>query len=172
VKCSTCHAECTTGAFFCSRCGCAISSQGQPSPAATAAPDRRLPNAYPYPESLVAWKAVKTRNLKAAFIWGGLGVAAAVAVGFAMGGLEAALNGELTLGAFAAFATLIATTWVVTWVHRVSSRDYYLLPHARDASGEHRCIFCGNRGIYRRGQYKTNNTLSSCSKCQQHLFTE
>ncbi len=53
----------------------------------------------------------------------------------------------------------------------MNSSIYYSIPWAKDAKG-HRCIFCGNRGIYRSTPYKTNSTICSCSKCRNFLFYE
>lgn len=49
--------------------------------------------------------------------------------------------------------------------------DYYSIPGSKDSNGEHRCIHCGHRGIYRHGEYKTNNEHAKCSKCKEHLWT-
>lgn len=51
--------------------------------------------------------------------------------------------------------------------------DYYSIPGSRDDSGNHRCIRCGNRGIFRKGEYKTANKYANCSKsdCSEPLFS-
>ena len=49
---------------------------------------------------------------------------------------------------------------------------YYTIPGSRDGSGHHRCIGCGNRGIYRSGVYKSNTTHVNCSKCGRHFWSE
>ncbi len=51
-----------------------------------------------------------------------------------------------------------------------SEQEYYSIPGTKDGSGEHRCIYCGHRGIYRHGQYKTNNEYADCSKCKKNLW--
>jgi hypothetical protein len=48
---------------------------------------------------------------------------------------------------------------------------YYTIPGSRDGSGHHRCIKCGNRGIYRSGEYKSNVTHVNCSKCGRHFWS-
>lgn len=53
--------------------------------------------------------------------------------------------------------------------------QYYRLPGARCDNGDHRCVHCGSRsaegrGIYTRGQYKSNNKFHECSKCKELLF--
>ncbi len=53
----------------------------------------------------------------------------------------------------------------------LTPREYYSLPGS-SSGGEHRCIFCGSRGIYRKGEYKTDNTYARCPKCKEGLFLE
>lgn len=53
----------------------------------------------------------------------------------------------------------------------MSEGDYYTIPGSRDDNGKHRCIHCGHVGIYRKGEYKTNNTHAQCSSCATHLWT-
>jgi hypothetical protein len=47
--------------------------------------------------------------------------------------------------------------------------EYYSLPHSK-ANGHHRCIFCGAKGIYRKGQYASNYVYSRCTKCSGNLY--
>lgn len=53
-----------------------------------------------------------------------------------------------------------------------SSTLYYEIEGSRDAQGKHRCIKCGGRGIWRKGQYKSNDVYCYCSKCQFGLWKE
>lgn len=53
----------------------------------------------------------------------------------------------------------------------ISRDNYYALPGARNGDGEHQCVYCGNRGIYVRGQYRTNYRHHNCSRCKQYLYT-
>ncbi|WP_390213924.1 hypothetical protein [Undibacterium danionis] len=48
--------------------------------------------------------------------------------------------------------------------------QYYSIPGSRNEHGHHRCVFCGNRGIYKHGQYKSNSTWHDCSKCGENLY--
>lgn len=50
--------------------------------------------------------------------------------------------------------------------------EYYRIPGSAYPNGDHRCIFCGNKGIWRQGEYKGNSTYARCSKCQESLFVE
>jgi len=65
---------------------------------------------------------------------------------------------------FAVFALLLMNK-------RVSEDEYYGLPGSRGSDGGHRCIHCGHRGIYVRGEYRTNFRHHNCSKCKTNLFT-
>lgn len=51
----------------------------------------------------------------------------------------------------------------------LSQQEYYGLPGSRD-NGKHRCVMCGHPGIYKHGQYKSDNVFSDCSKCEAQLF--
>jgi hypothetical protein len=53
---------------------------------------------------------------------------------------------------------------------RLSSVEYYRIPYSRGDDGKHRCIWCGSRGIYKHGEYKTDNVYHDCSKCGVGLY--
>ncbi len=55
-----------------------------------------------------------------------------------------------------------------SWHHK----DYLRIPGSTDDKGEHRCIHCGHKGIYRSTIYKTNTTLANCASCRKHLWQE
>ena len=59
----------------------------------------------------------------------------------------------------------------VAYYARWDEGDYYTVPGSKDINGEHRCIWCGHRGIYRHGEYRTNNEHAACSKCKTSLWT-
>lgn len=54
----------------------------------------------------------------------------------------------------------------------LSKGEYYAFRGSRLDNGKHRCVFCGGRGIYRRGEYKSDNRYAYCSKCESPLFAE
>lgn len=54
----------------------------------------------------------------------------------------------------------------------LSAKAYYRLPGTQGVDGEHRCVMCGWRGIYRSTIYKTQTVTASCAKCKTHLFNE
>lgn len=53
----------------------------------------------------------------------------------------------------------------------VSSDEYYAVTGSRNGEGEHQCVHCGHRGIYVRGEYRTNYRHHNCSRCKQYLYT-
>jgi hypothetical protein len=55
---------------------------------------------------------------------------------------------------------------------QLNSSEYRALPDALNQHGEHQCLFCGGRGIYKSTIYRTNTVLCKCSKCKKHLFNE
>jgi hypothetical protein len=54
----------------------------------------------------------------------------------------------------------------------VSEVEYRGLPGSRDAFGKHRCVYCGKRGVYKRGAYASNSTWHECTGCRKHLFVD
>lgn len=52
-----------------------------------------------------------------------------------------------------------------------SEREYYSVPGSMDTDGNHRCIFCGNKGIYHHGKYKSYVKYADCSKCKKNLWS-
>jgi hypothetical protein len=71
----------------------------------------------------------------------------------------------LALCLFPLFFLVDANRWL-------RKSEYYEIPGSSTPRGEHRCIFCGGRGIYRKGQYKSNAKFASCSKCSAPHFAE
>jgi hypothetical protein len=57
-------------------------------------------------------------------------------------------------------------------VNGVCGIEYRTLPGSTDASGKHRCVYCGHRGVYRSGEYKTSSTWHQCTGCRKHLFVD
>jgi predicted RNA-binding Zn-ribbon protein involved in translation (DUF1610 family) len=77
----------------------------------------------------------------------------------------------LTAGAIVGF--LVFTLWALLWgPGMLNVSEYYTVPGSRDADGEHRCISCGHRGIYRKGEYRSNTVEAHCSKCGFHFWNE
>lgn len=57
----------------------------------------------------------------------------------------------------------------------LTHRQYYSIPGSKFDNGDHRCIYCGNRGsngrgIYTHGQYKSHKKFHDCSKCSKNLY--
>ena len=67
---------------------------------------------------------------------------------------------------------LVSIKFLINPNHWLCSSKYYSFPGSRFQDGKHRCIFCGAKGIYRKGEYKTNNKYAYCSKCESPLFIE
>lgn len=161
MKCFACNTICVQDAKFCLNCGHDLAKTSASQPRQSAPSSRHQANPYPYQASLAEWRDLKAKKLKNTFLLGSLVLFTAFAVWVMTG-----------FGFAGQIVTLIACIWTVLLTHRVSQKNYYALPHALDQEGEHRCIFCGGRGIYRKGVYKSTTVHSNCSKCQQRLFTD
>ena len=69
-------------------------------------------------------------------------------------------------------ASPILALFVYNILGKFTPTNYYAVEGSLGQDGEHRCIFCGNRGIYRKGEYRTDKKYSSCSACGAFLFQE
>ncbi|OZB62249.1 MAG: hypothetical protein B7X31_10025 [Thiomonas sp. 13-66-29] len=62
------------------------------------------------------------------------------------------------------FALVVASN---SWLNE---DDYYTVAGSRYADGGHRCIHCGGRGIWNKGEYGSNTVYARCSRCKADLF--
>jgi hypothetical protein len=113
-------------------------------------------------DAIVARKqAARARRRKIGMVIGCSVLVAAIAA--------AGMNKELEYVFFGVVALLfivLIASGSVAW----SEADYYSVPGSRDDDGEHRCIHCGGRGIYRHGEYKSVSKYADCSKCKKNLW--
>lgn len=121
-------------------------------------PHRLSRGVYPHQESLVAYAKLEASKTE---LFGRVAAAGTLLA-----------TGAYVLHWWLGALSVMLLIGVLTYVRRIRMKDYYGLPHSRDADGEHRCIFCGNRGVWRRGEYRTENTHAHCSKCQEHLYVQ
>lgn len=47
---------------------------------------------------------------------------------------------------------------------------YNTFASAKLRNGEHRCIYCGNNRLYRKGIYASNSCTVNCTKCKAFLY--
>ena len=161
MKCFKCNDIFHQDAKFCMNCGGDLGKPSAPQPKQSSSSASRSTNTYPHSWSLVKWQDMKgKKNKNSLFLISGI-LLALFATWF--------MSGASAIGLIMA---VVACAWTVSLEQRVSQKNYYALPHARDEEGEHRCIFCGGRGIYRKGEYKSTTVHSNCSKCQKRLFTD
>ncbi len=71
---------------------------------------------------------------------------------------------------FTAFVLFALYPYRTGWL--LSSDFYYLIDGSTDNKGNHRCIKCGGRGIWRSGVYKSSHVYCYCSKCKFGLWRE
>ena len=167
MECFTCHTVCDDDARFCSNCGRSFRPRGARDSAEAQSATALKSNPYPHQTSATQWVALnqeleRQERVAARFWFVPLFVFGALFGQFMFGSLHVALLAGIALG----FTSR-------SFVHRpVRKAHYYEIAHSRDGQGNHRCIFCGNRGIYKKGQYATQNTHSHCSKCEKLLFSE
>lgn len=169
-KCFACGWGNLPTAKFCAECGRNFRVRPRAGMRAQSRPEDRSIGkgaCYPHAESIAQWKAMKARKNKASSTAAAIGLSVGVAAI-----LVAWCADSLAEGIGVAFGIIFITLFVAMWFRQVGSKDYYSVTHAQDIHGQHRCIFCGGRGIWRRTPYKTNSTVCSCSTCKTELFFE
>lgn len=80
-------------------------------------------------------------------------------------------DGKLNLGHVGAFFVIITLAANFMGRYRgLTQAEYYSISGSRRPDGKHRCIFCGNPGIYTQGEYAGSTKYAQCSKCREPLF--
>lgn len=152
MNCPKCKTTSPLLANFCLKCGRDLKIETEPN-----STQKKLKE-FQRAESIEKWDEIHRNQARKSLMCVGIGAIFTVIGWFAFNGLVL-----LAVVAITGFACYIVT--------RFTSQNYYSIPHSTDFSNTHRCIFCGHRGIYKQGEYKTKNTHNSCSKCKTHLFT-
>lgn len=153
MNCPKCKTLSGPAASFCMNCGFNLVSYGERKKKEN---DARVGMRA---ESMAGLDKVKAGKTKWCFIFVGVG------------GTLAVICGSLA-NSTTALIVLGVTGLACYLAMRFDSDDYYSVPHSRDAQGNHRCIYCGARGVYKQGEYKTQKTHASCTKCETHLYTD
>ena len=161
MECFACNNICHHDAKFCLNCGHDLGNSPIAQPMQSSPSASRSTNSYPHSWSLIKWQDMKAKKNKNSLLLIGFILLALFATWF--------MTGTSSTGLIVA---VVACAWTVWLEQRVSQKNYYALPHARDEEGEHRCIFCGGRGIFHKGVYNSSTVHSNCSKCQKRLFTD
>lgn len=167
--CFACEAEMPNDAEFCHKCGVPVTSQ-----AARAKPPRKprpAPSAEQLAKSRAEHVAIQGRILAAVNSKTNKAIVFLV-VSFALLAVSVLVyDGKLNIGHFGAFFLIITIAANSMGRYRgMTQGEYYSISGSRSADGKHRCIFCGNPGIYTQGEYAGNTKYAQCSKCREPLF--
>lgn len=158
MKCFKCNHENTKGSKFCSNCGKHFHKKKT-----QVEKDTIKSVTYPNEEAVKLHTAKqKERAYNSTIIWSIYIVILVLIFIFSAGQIMAVVLGGL-------FSLVFALTFALA-TKTVTPEYYYSLPGSKNLHGEHTCIFCGNRGIYKSTIYKTNITVNACSKCKKPLF--
>lgn len=167
MNCFKCQAENVDSANFCSNCGRQFNSK-------TSGVERKKPRAVQDGLSKADMDGLsKIRlNRKVRAISAGL-----VGFVFAGGMMIYLLNAEKTiikespiLMGLPVLIFAVLVFLLLLYCRQISRAEYESLPGAIGTDGQHRCIFCGHRGIYRHGQYRSNQVWNDCSMCGRTLY--
>lgn len=169
-NCLECKAELSSDAEFCHKCGNPVSS-----PPSQEAASGRSCRGQPDPELLAKSRAehatLRADILSKARAKAGKAITFFLASCYVLAMFWAEDSGSNGFYYFLAFYGVVILTSIFMGRDRwLSQAEYYSITGSRDDNGEHRCLFCGNRGIYRHGEYAGNTQYAKCSKCQEPLF--
>lgn len=171
MKCFKCQHDNPNKSNFCSKCGKKFQSKNYK--------DIQLNNGekekfiqsniiYPQQESINALKLIKEKKSSMINkIWFGyVTIISTLAIINIFVHIEGYTQFFIFFGIFLTILILVLTQNM----QRLSENQYYSIPISLDEKEQHRCIFCGNKGIYKSTIYKTNTTVNACSKCKEVLF--
>ena len=169
MHCTQCSHRLTSIDKFCGRCGHPVS--GNVVKGGT--PRKPFSNA----EGVAGYAAlVEAKHQRAIRRWRILTVIYLVVAGFAglmNSGYRA--GGGLHWGAFVITYIIGLIPFTVLGLiltgRNISKEEYEALPGSRRTDGGHQCVHCGHRGIYVKGEYRTNLRYHNCSKCKSYLYT-
>jgi len=146
-------------AKFCSNCGVPLSPALRPIHKAHRGQDH-----YPHEDGVAAFTTLTSSKAHGRLV-GYLAAAAVPAFGF---GVASLVHSSTVL--FSSFFVGICAASFVQWLFHVKEGEYSELPGAKDGQGQHRCVHCGGRGIWKRTPYKSSVTIAACSNCKTELF--
>lgn len=169
--CYDCDNELPLGASFCSNCGRQIRKRSERLDEHAKRKEQRLAEqaitnagreAYENYRKELARRAARRNPVT----WGLFLIFALTAI------IKYFLSEDTTIATIFAVMAVLSAFFSINPNRWLSTEEYYSLPGSRFDNGQHRCIFCGAKGVYRKGEYRTNNTYAKCSKCEHHLFIE
>lgn len=153
MKCWDCEKEINKSMSFCSNCGKSL----KPKSKEVAKNEIAFNNA----DSIVQMNSILNKKRKNNFIL--LGVATIIF-------LIALYNyfGQYSLYFIAFGYFMIAVLLLKPPV--LNENQYVSLPNSKNNQGQHQCIFCSNKGIWKSTIYKTSVIEHKCSKCHKVLY--
>lgn len=169
--CYDCDHELPLGASYCSNCGRKIRKRSERLEEEAKRKERRLAEqalcnngreAYHNYRKELADQAANRKPV----VWGVFSIFGFIALASYFLNL-----GLAVVGIFIVMA-IVSLTFFINPNRWLSPAEYYSFTGSRFENGQHRCIFCGAKGIYRQGEYKTNNKYARCSNCESSLFSE
>lgn len=154
MKCFDCQHENPRGSKFCSNCGKDFKAKKSGKDNNSAYPDHNAVKIY---EGRLKERANNPVVVTSVWIL-------ILVVAFFLSGAD--ILSTILVGLF----TSIFYVAILKATLTINEDFYYTIPTSKDINGEHRCIFCGNKGIYKNTIYRTSITQHSCTKCRKSLF--
>lgn len=139
----------------------------QVAPVQVAPPPGTARQVWPHPGLPAGFAAIRAKRVRNA-----RNVARIVLVLAVPAVYLAAINFGVTGVCIALVATALIAIKSYDAIDGVGAAEYVTLPGATDATGKHRCVHCGHRGVYCKGEYATSFRYSECTGCRKHLFAD
>lgn len=172
MQCFKCQHDNQKGSKFCSKCGKNFQSHKATQLEYNKSTDSNISNRehvnYPQQNALDALKKIeeeKSSNINK--LWLGYFI---IIISFGILSFLDSFSKYNSFFMFVGFALTILNIIITSHIKKLSDTQYYSIPMSKNSQGQHRCIFCGNKGIYKSTIYKTNTTVNACSKCQEVLY--
>lgn len=156
MECFKCHAESSNGSKFCSNCGKSFQNTVVRGESDTSTNSKK--EAWSHPESIAAYKSIKNGKLNTNLILYGVTI------------LSMIIFSEFGLLVYTFSGLLVLAFFMYNLSYDLNSTEYYSIKYSK-VDGQHRCIYCGNKGIYKSTVYKEGTLISKCSSCQKFLFS-
>jgi hypothetical protein len=154
MKCFDCNHINEKGSKFCSNCGKDFKAKKREKNNQQVFPDQ---NAVKIHEDKLKEKSLNP--ITVTVLW-----MLALVVAFFLG------EGELISVIVATIFTLPFALMGYCARKPLKEKFYYTIPTSKDINGNHRCIFCGNRGIHKSTIYRTTTIAHTCTSCKKELF--
>lgn len=165
AKCFDCNHDFKPGSAFCSNCGRSLKPKTK-NPNARENSGRDYAPApkprFPHDDLSVTIRQQEHKRARMAF-WALCGIAPFTIYFIVMG----YLHKDWLMAGILFIVNLGLPIYIVE--RRRTYAEYLALPGS-ELGGNHHCVFCGHKGVYKKGQYKSDVVTATCTGCNAFLY--